>query len=62
MKHSSRGFSKKKLLPEAERITNVSGFRVWKYKGKEYPTLRSILLGEAEKKNKKSKKVKNENS
>jgi hypothetical protein len=55
MKRSSRGFSKKKMFPSAERITNSSGFRVWKYQGKEYPTLRAILLGESEKQNKKKK-------
>lgn len=43
MKHSSRGFSKKKLFPNAKRITNTIGERVWLYKDKEYNSLRSIL-------------------
>lgn len=43
MKHSSRGFSKKKLFPNAVRITNVEGKRVWSFDEKEYVFLRSIL-------------------
>ena len=43
MKHSSRGFSKKKLFPNAKRITNVEGKRVWLFDEKEYASLRAIL-------------------
>lgn len=43
MKHSSRGFSKKKLFPNAKRIINSEGKRVWLFDGKEYNSLRSIL-------------------
>jgi len=44
MKYSSRGFSKKKLFPTAVRTTNKDGRRVWSLDGKEYPTLRSIIV------------------
>jgi hypothetical protein len=60
MKRGSRGFSKKKNFPDAVRITNAEGKRVWKLKDKEYPTLRSIFWARAaeEEAKKKSKKVK----
>ena len=61
MKHSSRGFSKKKLFPNAVRITNVEGKRVWSFDGKEYTSLRSILNMVVEEVDKAKKKQKDGN-
>lgn len=45
--NKSRGFSKKKMFPNAERITKPDGSRIWLYNGKEFVTLRDII-GESE--------------
>lgn len=45
MKHDiGRRFSKKKAFPTAQRITNAEGKRVWLLNGKEYPTMRIMVM------------------
>jgi hypothetical protein len=41
--NKSRGFSKKKMFPNAERVTKPDGSRIWLYNGKEFVTLRDIM-------------------
>jgi hypothetical protein len=55
MKSSKRGISKKKLFPEAVRIVNAKGERVWFLNGKEYLTLRAMISEAYDEKSKLSK-------
>ena len=41
--NKSRGFSKKKMFPNAKRVTKPDGSRIWLYNGKEFVTLRDIM-------------------
>ena len=43
MKHSSRSLSKKGI-EDLIRITNKSKKRVWLFQGKEYDTLREVVI------------------
>jgi hypothetical protein len=42
-KNRNRGFSKKKIFPNAKRITKPDGSRIWFFNGKEYLTLQDIV-------------------
>jgi len=42
-KNNGRGFSKKKMFPDAKRITKTDGSRIWFFNGKEYLTLQDII-------------------
>ena len=44
MKRSKRGLSKKTLPKDAVRYMNDRGIRVWYFRGKEFLTLRTLLL------------------
>lgn len=55
MKKGNRKISKKKMFPDAKRITNADGKRVWLLNSKEYATTQAIInsIFEEELKNKK---------
>jgi hypothetical protein len=42
-RNKSRGFSKKKVFPNAKRVTKTDGSRVWFFNGNEYLTLQDIV-------------------
>jgi hypothetical protein len=42
-RNKSRGFSKKKVFPDAKRVTKSDGSRIWFFNGKEYLTLQDII-------------------
>jgi hypothetical protein len=44
MKKGNRNVSKKKLFPNAKRITNEGGNRVWVLDGKEYQTFNELMF------------------
>jgi hypothetical protein len=43
-RNGGRNVSKKKLFPNAKRITNQSGKRVWILDGKEYTTFNELVF------------------
>jgi hypothetical protein len=43
-KRSKRGLSKKWLPKNSVRIMGTEGTRVWKWEGREYPTMRSLIF------------------
>ena len=59
MRHDKKkDFSRKHLFPEAIRVTNEKGERVWKLADKEYKTKQEMYNGAVEEANKLKEEVK----